>query len=167
MQRCTQSMFVLCLAAAAVSGAAAGTVTVSYVNAPGFADAGATAWEKDATLKALSEHLQALGQRHLPVEQALQVEVLDVDLAGELRPSRRAGQELRVVKGGADWPRIKLRYTLVADGKALLSGEERVVDMNYAAGLASQRNSDPLHFEKRMLDTWFKARLVERRAAGD
>lgn len=164
MQRCTSSLLLLCFAA---SGAAAGTVTVSYVNAPGFADAGPTAWEREATLKALSAHLQALGQRHLPAEQTLQVDVLDLDLAGALKPSRRAGQDLRVVKGAADWPRINLRYTLVADGKPVLSGEERVADMNYAAGIASQRNSDPLHYEKRMLDTWFKARIVERRAAGD
>ncbi len=167
MKLVARAFLLSCIAAAASSGAHAGSVTVSFVNAPGFSDAGSTRWDDGDDLRALARHLQALGLRYLPADQALKVEMLDVDLAGTVRPSHRAGRDLRVVTGGADWPRIKLRYTLEASGKPLLSGEESVADMNYSHGLAGERGSDPLHFEKNMLDGWFKARFVARRAAGD
>ncbi len=151
------------VAAAASTGAAAGEVSVSSAKPARFSDAGATPAEEQATVDALAKHLQALGKRYLPADQTLKVEVLDVDLAGAVRPSARAGTNLRIMNGGADRPRIKLRYTLEANGQPLLSGEESVADMNYANGFGGTRGSDPLHYEKRMLDNWFKARLVERK----
>lgn len=169
-----RSLLVSCLtaaiaafAAAAVPVATAGTVSVSFVNEARFADAGTTPWEASANLAALAGHLKALGQRHLPADHSLKLELLDVDLAGTTRPSRHVGRDLRVVKGLADWPRIGVRYVLEAPGKPSLSGEETVADLNYARHLPADRGSDPLHFEKRMLEAWFKARIVERRAAGD
>ena len=167
MKPCARALLFSCTTAVAVCAAHAGTVTVSFVNAPGFSDAGATRWDEGADLRALARHLEALGQRHLPPEQVLRVEILDVDLAGTVRPSRQAGRDLRIVRGGADWPRISLRYTLEVSGKPLLSGEEWLADMNYSHGFVGDRGSDPLHYEKNMLDVWFKARFVERRAAGD
>jgi len=153
------------VAAAVSTGAMAGEVKVSFAKQAGDADAGQSPWEEQATLEALAKHLRALGQRHLPGDHVLKVELLDVDLAGIVRPSRRTGVPLRVVNGGADWPRIKLRYVLEAPGQAPLSGEESVTDMDYAHSLGASRASEPLHFEKQMLDSWFKARFVERRAA--
>ena len=166
MKPCARALLVSCITVAACA-AHAGSVTVSFVNAPGFSDAGATRWDEGADLRALARHLEALGQRHLPPEQVLKVEILDVDLAGTVRPSRQARRDLRIVKGGADWPRISLRYTLEVSGKPLLSGEESLADMNYSRGFVGERGSDPLHYEKNMLDVWFKARFLERRAAGD
>ncbi len=144
--------------------AAATPVEVSFVNPPGFSDAGSTVWEREANLRALTEHLQSLGARYLSADQTLKVVVLDVDLAGSMRPSGRAGHDLRVVRGGADWPRINLRYTLQGGGQPGLSGEESVADLDYSHGFTAQRASRPLHYEEHMLDVWFKARLVERRA---
>lgn len=149
----------VCLALAATA-AGAGTAQVSFVNATSFEDAGATSWEEQANLQALAMHLQGLAQRVLPAGQHLKVEVLDVDLAGTVRPSVR-GSSVRVLRGGADWPRIHLRYTLEADGKALARGDERLKDMDYARGLSSVRDSQSLYSEKRMLDAWFKARFGE------
>ena len=157
----THALFLMCFAAVAASDAAAGTVTVSFVNASSFSDAGSTPWEEDANLKALSSHLQGLGQKYLPADQVLKFEVLDVDLAGTTRPSRRSGTNVRIVKGGADWPRIGLRYRLESNGNPTRSGEESVADINYTRGLATARESASLFYEKRMLDEWFKARFVE------
>ena len=166
MRLITRALLLSCMAAAATSSAVAGSVNVSFIDAPGFFDAGTTRQDKDANLQALAEHLQALGRRYLPAEQTLKVEVLDVDLVGTVRPSRRSGLEIRIVNNGADWPRIKLRYTLESNAKALSSGEEMLADLNYAHGLASVRSSAPLYYEKHMLEEWFKARFVEHRAAG-
>ena len=167
------ALLLACLAATAatavtaVSSALATPVDVSFVNPPGFSDAGIAGWERDANLLSLAKHLQALGARHLSADQVLKVEVLDVDLAGSMRPWPRAGRDLRVVEGGADWPRITLRYSLQGGGKPGLSGEESLADLNYTRGFTGQRATRPLHYEEHMLDVWFKARIVERRVAGD
>ena len=162
----TREVLVACTAAVAALSASAGDVNVALVNPAGFADAGTTFRDRELNLRALTEHLQTLGKRHLPADRLLKVELLDVDLAGIVRPSRRAGPELRIVKGAADWPRMSLRYTLESNGKAVASGEESLADMNYRFGATRVHSSDPLYYEKRMLDEWFKARFVDARAAG-
>jgi hypothetical protein len=150
------------LALAAVLAAApahAGTVNVSYAQNTQFTDAGATPWDRDTTMHELQSHLQALGQRYLPADRSLNIEVLDVDLAGETRPGARL-RDVRVARGGADWPRITLRYSLQANGQTLRSGEETVSDMNYLRHLPNNYDQRSLGAEKRMLDEWFKQRFV-------
>jgi hypothetical protein len=139
-------------AAAALPAQAAGTVEVSFTTPEKYVDAGHSGYEREGTLRALKAHFEQLASR-LPDGQVLQIEVLDVDLAGELKPTRR-GIDLRVLKGGADWPRISLNYTLLADGKVVKSGSERLADMAY------QFNHQPLDtyalaYERRMIDVWF------------
>ena len=146
--------------------AAAGTVEVSFVNPASYIDAGRAPWDKDANLQVLQRHLQSLGQRLLPANQVLKIELLDVDLAGDLQPRIR-GEDVRVLRGKADFPRIHLKYTLEADGVAHGSGTEWVTDLNYArGGLSTRHDADTLYYEKRMLDAWFKARFVDARGGG-
>jgi len=147
------------LLTAAAGAAMAGTVSVAFVNVANYSDAGTTAWDEEANLKTLAVHLEKLGKRWLPPAQVLKVEVLDVDLAGSLR-SQRDGSQLRVLRGGADWPRITVRYTLEENGKALRTGEEQVSDMTYSQGMSGHRDSTSLFYEKRMLDGWFRARFA-------
>jgi hypothetical protein len=143
------------LVLAAGTAQAAGTVQVSYVNPDKFADIGWTTWDKEDSLKVLTRHFETMAGRYLADGQQLRIEVLDVDLAGELRPSSRAGHDLRVLIGGADWPRINLRYTLEAAGQPPRRDDVRVTDMNYARRFTSVEGNEPLHAEKRMLDDWF------------
>jgi len=140
-----------------VAGAhAAGTVQVSYVQPERFADAGDAGSDREDNLKALTSHFEGLAKRYLGDGQKLSIEVLDVDLAGEMRPLvRRAGQDLRVLKGKTDWPRIKLRYTLESPSQAPRKAEQTVSDMDYLQRLAGHYASDPLRYERRMLDDWF------------
>jgi hypothetical protein len=152
------------LLAAAVT-ASAGTVNVSFVEPSRYVDAGNSAWDEEDNMKALSGYLQALGQRYLPPNQVLKVEVLDLDLAGTVRPSRRDGDSIRIVKGRTDYPRINVRFTLEADGKVLQRGEEWVLDMNYTRGLSVQRDYSGLVYEKRMLASWFRQRFGDLRTA--
>ena len=159
------SCFAAALLLAGAPPALAGTVSVTFVEAPGYHDAGETTLDRDANLAALAGHLQALGQRLLPASQVLKIEVLDVDLAGTVRTSARTGANIRVLRSGADWPRIHLRYTVEADGKPLRQADEWVSDMTYAQGITSgYRESQALFYEKRMLDRWFRERIVDGRA---
>lgn len=142
---------------AAAAAQAAGTVKVAFVEADKFTDIGRSASDRTANLKVLEQHLQRLGQRHLADGQTLTLEITDIDLAGSLKPWRRSAEEIRVVKGTADWPRITLRYALEAQGQAAKRGEAQVADMSYTSHIAVYGAGDPLRYEKQMLDTWFKA----------
>lgn len=142
-----------------IAGAAhAGKVEVAFVNPASYSDAGAGAVEEAANLREIDRYLRALGERFLPAAQTLKVEVLEVDLAGTVRP-QFDGSGLRLVTGGADFPLIRLRYSLTGDGQPR-SGDERVADLDYTRGLANRGDSQALFYEKRMLFAWFKSRFV-------
>lgn len=156
-----------CLFAAAGLVSAAGSVSVSFKDASNYWDAGTTPWDKAANLISLAEHLQALGTRYLRDGEVLKIEVFDVDLAGTTRPWRGSASDLRIARGGADWPRIGLRYTLEVNGTPVRSAEESLIDMNYTRGLVGARYFEPLHHEKQLLEKWFKASFVDGRVAAE
>ena len=143
------------------AGAASAGVTVNYVDSDKFSDLPFTSWEREDVLRQLSDHFTKLGAR-LPAGQDLAVEVLDVDLAGREYPSRRAGGDLRVLQGSADWPIIELRYTLSAGGQVLDSGKVRLADMMYMDRPVRGFDSDPLRYEKRMIDEWFDKTILKK-----
>lgn len=155
-----------CLAAAAWPVYAAGTVEVSFVAPAYYTDAGNDPADAERNRNTLATYLQELGQRHLQDGEVLKIEVLDLDIAGTLRPAPRIGSGyVRIARGGADWPRIKMRYTLLSGGKAAQSGEETLGDLNYLRRSPGYRADDPLGHEKRMLADWFTARFVEHKPA--
>jgi DUF3016 family protein len=144
----------------ASSGALA-AVTVSHAEAGRYSDAGDRG-QANRTVDEIKRHLELLGERYLLPSQNLKIEIVDIDLAGRLRYSARRGEEIRVLDGGADWPSMKLRYTLESDGKVIDSREETVSDMSYLLKPAPS-GSGALYYEKRMLDDWFRQRFVEGR----
>jgi hypothetical protein len=143
------------LSGAALVGApalAAGQVELNFLDSDRYADIGVGNFDRERNLRDLQAHFDRLGQR-LPAGQTLKVDVLDVDLAGELRPNR--ADEMRVMRGGVDWPSMKLRYTLTADGTTLAQGEDQLTDPGYMftrRGLMEYRS---LPYEGRMLNQWF------------
>ena len=143
-----------------VAAQAAGTVQVSYVQPDKFIDAANSRSDIERTLTLLTGHFEALARRHLADGQKLRIEVLDIDLAGEMRPLLRIAQDVRVLKGSVDWPRIKLRYTLESAGRVSRGDEQVVSDMAYLQRIGRYPESEALHFEKRMLDEWFAARFA-------
>jgi hypothetical protein len=138
----------------AVSAPAFAGVTVSYIKPEEFADMPFGPQDREQVLRQLTEHFVTLGKK-LPEGQDLKIEVTDVDLAGRLIPSRRTGNDLRVLNGGADWPRIHLRYTLESNGRQLGSGEADLSDMNYLNKTSRLSSGEPLRYEKQMIDDWF------------
>ena len=161
MRSTTRSLTVVSigLLIAVAAAQAAGSVQVSYVQPDSFADVGDTRRDTEGNLLALTRHFEALAGR-LGDGQKLTVEVLDVDLAGEIRPLHRMQQDVRVLRGAADWPRIKLRYTLESPGQAARSGEQRLADMAYLQRINRYRSDEPLRYEKHMLDEWFVAQIA-------
>lgn len=151
------------LCALAASAAQAGRVDVNFDAQASFTDAGSTPHERQQKLAVLAEHLKILGQRGLAEDRRLDIELIDLDLAGTLRQvPRPAGTELRVLRGGTDGPRIELRYTLRDASRVISSGHETLFDLGSARPLqATDRGAnDPLRHEKWLLDHWFAQRFA-------
>lgn len=132
---------------------AAGQVQVKWIDPEKFADAGRGTLDRERTLDALAEHLKGLGQK-LPDGQTLSIEVTDLELAGELEPFGRFHQDVRVLRGRADWPRISLRYSLSDGTRTLARGDADLSDPNYLFRSLRSTRTGALAYEKRMLDDW-------------
>jgi len=127
--------------------------TVTYVNPDKMTDVPRNKGDRESMEAQLLEHFNQLAAR-LPAGQNLNVEILDIDLAGDVFP-RVAIQDVRVMKGSADWPRMHLRYSIEQDGKVLSSGERKLSDMNYLMS-SNRYKGETLGHEKQMLDDWFR-----------
>jgi hypothetical protein len=153
------------LLAAASAAALAGQVEVAFTQPEHFFDAGVTPVDRERNLSELSAFLKGLGQRFLASDETLKVEFTQVDLAGEPKPVHN-GRELRIARGGADFPSLTLRYTLQRGSQVLAQGEETLKDMDYTNHLRDGFSDQPLGYEKRMLDLWFHRHFAPRVAHG-
>lgn len=142
-------MAMLALAASTASAA----VTVTYVNTEKMTDVPRFETDRKSMEINLREFFEELATK-LPAGQDLKVEILDIDLAGDVFP-RVPIRDVRVTKGSYDFPRIHLRYSIEQDGKVLRSGERELADRNYQLNVNSYRN-EMYNYEKQMLSEWFK-----------
>jgi hypothetical protein len=114
---------------------------------------------REITMDELRAHLELLGERHLEPGRILEIEVLDVDLAGRFEwwhfPTSDDVRFLREIT----WPRIEMRWKLREDGKTLREDEESVADVDYLWAAGLRLSTDPLKYEKAMLDDWFRDRF--------
>ncbi|MBL0123893.1 MAG: DUF3016 domain-containing protein [Betaproteobacteria bacterium] len=151
--------------ALALLGTANASVTVTFIQPDKYADMPFNSRDKENVMADLQKHFDTLGAT-LPAGQDLKVDVLDIDLAGRIEPSTRLTQDLRILRGSADWPIITLRYSLESQGKVLKSGEERIADMSYLQGYNRYSSGESLRYEKQMIDRWFKKTLVAPKQGG-
>ena len=150
------------LLAASTLAVAAGKVEVQFPSVPFYADAGDGTVEIERTKRVLADHI-ATWQDRLPAGQTLRVEVLDIDLAGEI--DHFHPQRIRVLGATADSPRLHLRFELRQVGRVLDAGEARLLDTGYLWRVAKRYEQRALHHERRMLDDWYDARLGASRTA--
>jgi hypothetical protein len=147
---------VAALLLAATAGAASAGVTVTYEQPEKFRDMPFSQVDREELLRQLSEHFAKLGQ-DLPPGQNLRISVKDIDLAGRIEPARwNFNNDIRLLRGGADWPTMQLSYVLEENGQVLRSGEAKINNMMYLERLNRYSSGDPLRFEKQMVDEWFK-----------
>lgn len=140
----------------------AASVDVRYDSRHAHSDAGSTPAEREKNLAAVAALLRELGAQRLGATQALEVEIVDLDLTGTMRLSRHPVGEVRVVTGRADGPRMTLRYTLREGAATLRSGEDSLHDAALPR-LGDGRDStggEPLRHERTLLDHWFVQRFA-------
>lgn len=132
------------------------TAPETYVDAELLRSGGPRA--REVALKTIREQLMSLGGRYLPPNQNLDIEVLNVDLAGELE-WWHGPYDIRFLRSYT-WPTIKLRYTLKdSGGQTIRSGEETVSDPSYQLNVIT-RSIEVMPYEKEMLARWFRSRFA-------
>jgi hypothetical protein len=114
-----------------------------------------------AKYSAASRQVRGLMAALTPLVEPLSIDEAVLDLAGTERPYRD-GRPLRVLRGGADWPRVKLHYALDEGGRTLKSGDEVLADLDYLrrVPVPSVLEGRAYEHEFRMLDQWFEARIL-------
>ncbi|AYM74547.1 DUF3016 domain-containing protein [Janthinobacterium agaricidamnosum] len=142
--------WIAALALAAGSSAWAG-VQVTFEKPDDYSDVPFSSRDREQVLAGLADHFSWLG-KSLPPGQDLRIEITDVDLAGREDPARRGAFDVRVMTGRADWPRLRLRYTLEQHGKVIASGNAYLSDMSYLQHINRYSSNDALRYEKRMID---------------
>lgn len=142
--------------------AANAAVSVSFVGSEHYTDAGIYGADSERNLGVLERHLKTLAARCVAADDTLEIEVLDVDLAGQHEWWRGRSYDVRIMREVA-WPRLDVHYIWRnAGGAVLAEGREQVADMNYLWHSARARSeADVLPYEKSMVQEW-----VERRFCG-
>jgi hypothetical protein len=151
-------------AAPGADSAPSGPVSVEFVNPAEFTDIKTgmlrTNVDNNAHLNGLRRYLERAAASYLQPGQSLRIVVTDIDLAGDITPhSNPALLDIRTVSSVYP-PRIDLNYTLTdASGAVVRTGEARLRDLGFDIGSGGGRVSDPLRYEKRMLDKWLRSEL--------
>jgi DUF3016 family protein len=141
---------------------AAAEVTVHFVAPEHYTDAGNYGRDTERTLE---RHFTNLGGRCLAEGEKLELQVLDVDLAGRREWRRGPGYDLRVMRE-ITWPRLDLAYVWRDKaGEVLGQGKARVADQSYLWRSAYVRGDpDELPYEKAMLRDWFEGNFCRGRS---
>lgn len=146
----------------AIASCAYATVTITSGDPDRFTDASDRNTDPHDVVASLKRHLEALGQRYLAPDSSLTIRFLDIDRAG--RPFRDLPMELRIVNGKADQPCIELEWALGAPATAAPMHRERVCDSEFLRPVGpGYSEHDPLVYEKRMLEEWFRMRFAATR----
>lgn len=151
------------LFASVLAAEPAAAVTVDFVDTDKFTDFSESysfpERGRPYIVKRLSDYITQRAERKLPAGLQLHVVVTDVDMAGEYEPWRMSSsRDIRIVKDLYP-PRINLSFRIVnAEGRVVAEGDRKLRDMSFMySGRAL--DSDPLKYEKKLLDRWISREL--------
>lgn len=116
--------------------------------------------ERDNWVQQLAQYVRTSAGKQLQPGQQLAVTFTDIKRAGDYEPWHGPrGNDIRILRDVYP-PRITLTYTLKdAQGRVLGEGERKLVDNGYLHNIGMQSDTDPLRYEKRLLDDWVRRDL--------
>jgi len=85
----------------------------------------------------------------------MEIEITDIDRAGRYEPGLGSRMDSIRIMRNIDSPSMRLslrRYD--ASGQLVDEGERKLRDMMYLNNVNVLSNTDPLRYEKRMIDDW-------------
>ncbi|MET0654813.1 MAG: DUF3016 domain-containing protein [Pseudoxanthomonas sp.] len=143
---------------------AEGRVSVDWTDPAQFSDIrySGNSWEakRGNWVEQLAEYLQKSADKRLPPGERLQVTITDIKRAGQYEPWRGPNlQNTRVVRDLYP-PRISLTFKRTdAQGNVIDQGERKLIDSGFLQGSTPLGDSDPLRYEKSLLDDWLRKYL--------
>jgi Protein of unknown function (DUF3016) len=119
----------------------------------------------DQWMQSLGDRLRKSADRILAPGQQLRVHVDDISLAGRLEPVYRPGQQdMRVMKEIYS-PWMNLHFVLLAaDGATIREGDAKLGDPSFLRRSVAGDPTDPLRFDKRMIDEWLRTEFGPKRS---
>lgn len=103
----------------------------------------------------LAKYVRTRAERQLPPGERLDVDITDIKRAGDFEPWHGSQfDDTRFIRDIYP-PRIALTFKRTdANGQVVEEGQRTLRDMSFLMGPRSFSDSDPLRYEKRMIDDW-------------
>jgi hypothetical protein len=119
--------------------------------------------ERGDWVQQLARYVQTSAAKPLQPGQTLDVTLVDIKRAGDYEPWHGPrGSDIRIMRDIYP-PRITLQYTLKdASGRIIDEGDARLSDSGYLHNIGLKSDTDPLRYEKRLIDDWVKRQLTSR-----
>ncbi len=122
--------------------------------------------ERGSWLTDLAKYMRKRAETQLPAGDHLQLTIVDIDRAGDYEPWRGPGQQdIRIIRDIYP-PRMTVQYKRFdASGQLIAEGERKITDQAFLINATPLNDTDPLRYEKRMIDSWLRRELREPVAA--
>ena len=111
-------------------------------------------------LEELAKFMRTRAQPYLAPGERLDLTIIDVKRAGRFSPGRGPDLgEIRIVTERYP-PRMTVHFRRYgANGAILAEGERKLTDQAFLLNASPINSTDPLRYEKRMVDTWLRREL--------
>lgn len=116
---------------------------------------------RQIVLNKIRDVFRSEAQKFMPSGYALEVQVLDIDLAGEYEPERFPNDNVRIDKEIYP-PRIRFDYRIYDDSGSLIGeGSERLSDLGYLQNSVRplRSNSEIAYDVSTLIRDWMKGKL--------
>ncbi len=141
---------------------AAGPVSVAWEDPAQFTEVRHSGNRYEAArgnwLNDLATYMRKEAEETLPAGHRLELTIVDIKRAGQYEPWLGSNlQDARIIRDMYP-PRMTLRFReLDAAGAVLTEGERKLSDPAFLMNASRFNDSDPLRYEKRMVDSWLRS----------
>ncbi|MEO6228317.1 MAG: DUF3016 domain-containing protein [Thermomonas sp.] len=111
-------------------------------------------------LQQLAQYMRKRAQQKLAPGERLELNIVDIDRAGQYEPWRGPNlQNTRIIRDLYP-PRMTVQFRRTdASGAVVAEGERKLTDPAFLLNASPINDSDPLRYEKRMIDYWLRREL--------
>ncbi len=112
-------------------------------------------------LQDLARHMRKRAEQGLAPGERLELTIVDIERAGQYEPWSHPGiQNVRIVRDMFP-PRMTVAFRLHdASGGVVDEGERKLSDSAFLIHSSTINDTDPLRYEKRMIDKWLRRELI-------
>lgn len=109
-------------------------------------------------LNTLATYMRSEAEETLPAGHRLELTIVDIQRAGRYEPWLAPNlQDARIIRDMYP-PRMTLRFReMDAAGTVVAEGERKLSDPAFLMNASRLSDSDPLRYEKRMVDSWLRS----------